>query len=370
MAGFNYGGVGDGTNWSSERGSGPAPGGGSTGNAGNRDNGGSSGNSNSGNGPQLQSYTVISKAIGEAAAKAAGMQPGMYFGYIVDDYGNVVGEFADGIDDANGHDFGPLSSQGNTGGIKKDAPLQGPGLGYTGEQSETHIAQLKATIRKNYNLVHSGQSGRRITKARQETLNAQRELAHINYSRQQKAQEAVDLQEGIKLTADFYKELTEKYGQRATALAQELAEQAKGKTIRNVDQALAAYERYRTSLGAKFSAADRAAIINALHSVDMARMASQLSKMSKAFGYYGKAVDVYGVYQEIIKAFETDNWRPALVKIEALTAGMVASVVTAFAFSAMLGLPLGILGFALLMALVSAFVNEQLMESINGRLGI
>lgn len=28
MGGFNYGGQGDGTNWSSERGSGPAPGGG------------------------------------------------------------------------------------------------------------------------------------------------------------------------------------------------------------------------------------------------------------------------------------------------------------------------------------------------------
>lgn len=41
MPGFSYGGVGDGTNWSSERGSGPAPGGGSTGNSGNRDNGGS-----------------------------------------------------------------------------------------------------------------------------------------------------------------------------------------------------------------------------------------------------------------------------------------------------------------------------------------
>ncbi|MDN4977657.1 colicin-like pore-forming protein [Enterobacter hormaechei] len=40
MPGFNYGGYGDGTSWSSERGSTP-PGGGSTGNAGNRDTGGS-----------------------------------------------------------------------------------------------------------------------------------------------------------------------------------------------------------------------------------------------------------------------------------------------------------------------------------------
>ncbi|MDQ1214822.1 hypothetical protein [Pantoea anthophila] len=83
MPGFNYGGKGDGTSWSSERG-GPAPGGGSTGNAGNRDNSGSSGVSKSSNNPQLQSYTVISKVVGDAAAKANGMQPGLYFGYMVD----------------------------------------------------------------------------------------------------------------------------------------------------------------------------------------------------------------------------------------------------------------------------------------------
>nr|EEX9781356.1 alveicin A bacteriocin toxin [Escherichia coli] len=37
MPGFNYGGHGDGTGWSSERGDGPAPGGGSHGNSGRDD---------------------------------------------------------------------------------------------------------------------------------------------------------------------------------------------------------------------------------------------------------------------------------------------------------------------------------------------
>lgn len=369
MPGFNYGGHGDGTGWSSESG-GTAPGGGSTGNAGNHNSSGSGGGSSGNRSPLLQSYSIITKTIDDAAAQANGMQPGLYFGYIVDDYGNIVGLFSVGADDANGQDLGLISARGNNGGMKKDAPLQGPGPGFTGDQSDARIAQLKETIRKNYNLVHSGQSGNRIYKAKQDTLKAQQELASINYSRQQKAQEAVDLRDGIKLVADFYSELTRKYGQQATSLSQELAEQARGKTIRNVDEALAAYERYRSYLGAKFSAADRAAIVNALNSVDMARMASQLSKMSKAFGYYGKATDAYGVFQEVKKSFETDNWRPALVKIEALTAGRVATAVTAFAFSAMFGLPLGIIGFALIMALVGSLVNEKLMEKINGRLGI
>ena len=369
MAGFNYGGQGDGTGWSSERGS-PAPGGGSTGNAGNRDSGGTDSAKNTDSSPQLQSYSTISKTIGDAAAKANGMQPGLYIGYIVDDYGNIVGGFPVGIDDADGQDLGLLSAQGNTGGMKKDAPLQGPGPGYTGDQSETHIVQLKKTIRDKYSLVHSGQSGNRIYKAKQETLKAQRELAAINYLRKQKEQEAADLQEGIKLTAAFYKELTEKFGQKAAALAQELAEQAKGKTIRNVDQAIAAYDKYRASLGYKLNAADRVAVANALRSLDQAHMASQLSKMSKAFGYYGKFLDRVGVVQEAIKAFETDNWRPLFVKIETLTAGRVASALVAFVFSGIFGTPLGIISFAIIMALAGALINEEFLESLNKKLGI
>ncbi|WP_139016401.1 hypothetical protein IFU02_002265 (plasmid) [Pantoea agglomerans] len=103
---------------------------GSTGNAGNRDNSGFSGGSGGKNNPQLPSYSVTSKDVGDAAAKTYGMQPGLYFGYMVDDYGNVIGQFEVGIDDANGQDPGPLSAPGKNGGMHKEAPLQGPGRCY------------------------------------------------------------------------------------------------------------------------------------------------------------------------------------------------------------------------------------------------
>lgn len=72
MPGFNYGGgVGDGTSWSSERGSEPAPGGGSTGNSGNHSGtGGSSGSGSSSTGSWAQSGplnpALINAAIQEA----------------------------------------------------------------------------------------------------------------------------------------------------------------------------------------------------------------------------------------------------------------------------------------------------------------
>jgi hypothetical protein len=57
MPGFNYGGYGDGTNWSSERGSVP-PGGGASGNSGNR---GSSSNSSTGSNSMQRQINTIKK---------------------------------------------------------------------------------------------------------------------------------------------------------------------------------------------------------------------------------------------------------------------------------------------------------------------
>lgn len=58
------------------------------------------------------------------------------------------------------------------------------------------------------------------------------------------------------------------------------------------------------------------------------------------------------------------------VKLESLAAGRAASAVTAWAFSVMLGTPVGILGFAIIMAAVSALVNDKFIEQVNKLIGI
>ena len=183
-------------------------------------------------------------------------------------------------------------------------------------------------------------------------------------------QRKIELQDALKFTADFYKELTGKYSQKASVLAQTFATQVKGKSLRNIDEALVAYERYRNSLGAKFGAKDRNAIINALQSVKYADLSGNLSKHSKALGYYGGFADGFGLIQDIINAFKTNNWRPVFVKLESLVVGKLAIGVTAFAFDIIAGAPLGIIGFALIIALVGALVDDSLMNSINSKLGI
>ncbi|ENW8691565.1 TPA: colicin-like pore-forming protein [Escherichia coli] len=73
---------------------------------------------------------------------------------------------------------------------------------------------------------------------------------------------------------------------------------------------------------------------------------------------------------EFGKVVWTDNWRPFFVKLESLAAGRATSSVTAWTFSVMPGTLVGILGFAIIMAAVSALVNDKFIEQNNKLIGI
>lgn len=179
-----------------------------------------------------------------------------------------------------------------------------------------------------------------------------------------------EVKDAIKFTADFYKELTEKYSQNASILAQKIAEKSYGKTIRGVDQALVVFDKYKNVLNSKYSVADREAIASALMSVDRAQMALSLAKFSKAFNFVGLSIDVYDVVVELNNAIKTQNWRPLFVKLESLAVGRSASAITAFAFSLITGTAMGVFGFALIMALVGAFIDDSLIEEVNSLIGL
>ncbi|CRY53586.1 Colicin-Ia [Yersinia intermedia] len=237
------------------------------------------------------------------------------------------------------------------------------------KQAEANREREKATQARN----QANEASQRLNQMRQEKIKAE---AHQNAVRQKvaediKAKEESDtVKDAVKFTADFYKELTSKYGDNASQIAQELAKAAKGKQIRNVDDALKAFDKYKDVLNKKFSLKDREAIAQALESFDRDLMAKNLAKFSKAFNYVGNTVDIYDVVIELIKAIKTNIWRPFFVKVESMAAGRAAAIITAFAFSIIIGMPIGILGFALIMASVSMLVNDELMEEINKLIGI
>lgn len=202
--------------------------------------------------------------------------------------------------------------------------------------------------------------------AAQSALNSATGIYNQAAQKKAEAEANVNLvKDAVKFTADFYKTVTEKYGEKSSKIAQELAEAAKGKQIRSVDEALKAFDKYKDVLNKKFSVKDREAIAKALESLDRNLMAKNLAKFSKAFGVVGKAIDGVDVVKEINNGMDTGNWRPLLVKLETLAVGKGAASLVAFTFGVMTASPLGILGFGLLMVITSTLINDELMEKIN-----
>ncbi|MFV8905014.1 colicin-like pore-forming protein [Serratia fonticola] len=178
------------------------------------------------------------------------------------------------------------------------------------------------------------------------------------------------VKDAVKYTANFYTELTGRFGEQSAKIAQELADAAKGKQIRSADEALRAFNKYKDVLNKKFSVKDREAIAKALESLNRDQMAKSLAKFSKAFNYVGWTIVGYDTVKEIENALDSNNWRPVFVQLESLAAGRAATALTAFAFSVILGSPLGVLGYAIIMTLVSAFIDDFLMEKVNKLIGI
>ncbi|HDV2738077.1 TPA: colicin, partial [Escherichia coli] len=206
-----------------------------------------------------------------------------------------------------------------------------------------------------------------------EKENIRSQLADINQKiaeEKRKRDEINMVKDAIKLTSDFYRTIYDEFGKQASELAKELASVSQGKQIKSVDDALNAFDKFRNNLNKKYNIQDRMAISKALEAINQVHMAENFKLFSKAFGFTGKVIDRYDVAVELQKAVKTDNWRPFFVKLESLAAGRAASAVTAWAFSVMLGTPVGILGFAIIMAAVSALVNDKFIEQVNKLIGI
>lgn len=188
--------------------------------------------------------------------------------------------------------------------------------------------------------------------------------------RLQQEQEFNDIKDSVKFTISFYEKVTQEFGKKAAQLSRELAEQSKGKTIRNVEDALRTYEKYGQNINNKINAKDRVAIIKALESIDAKQLASNLGKFSKGLGYTNHAINAVELLVEFKNAVKTGNWRPFFVKATSITAGLAAVALTAFAFSLITGGPVGILGYALIIATVGALIDDALVEKVSGAIGI
>ncbi|MHC8308539.1 colicin-like pore-forming protein [Pseudomonas sp. GT1P32] len=181
----------------------------------------------------------------------------------------------------------------------------------------------------------------------------------------ERANDAEQIKNAIKFTADFYKEVTEKFGEKASALAKELSASARGKKIRNAEEAIKAFDQYKDVLDRKFGVKDKEAIVRAIDSLDKDMMARTLEKFGRGFGLAGHAINFRDLTIEAKKSAESGDWKPFFIKAETVVAGQAVAGLLAFMFGFTVLTPVGILGFALLMAVTSSLINDELVSKVN-----
>lgn len=179
------------------------------------------------------------------------------------------------------------------------------------------------------------------------------------------AMDYMDVKDAIYGVSLFYKETSNKFGDAFAKQAEALAEGAKGKKIRNAAEGIAAFNRYKDVLNKKFSVADREAVARALESMNKDQMAKQLKTFGKAFGIVGSVIDIGDMTSAMVKGLRTGDWGDAFRTGERLATTKLASAAVAFAYAALATTPLGIVGYALIMAVTSALIDDALMQRIN-----
>ncbi|EKY7597709.1 pore-forming bacteriocin colicin K [Escherichia coli] len=186
----------------------------------------------------------------------------------------------------------------------------------------------------------------------------------------QDALEKSQIKDAVDTMVGFYQYITEQYGEKYAKIAQDLAEKSKGKKIQGVDEALAAFEKYKNVLDKKFSKVDRDAIFNALESVNYDELSKNLTKISKSLKITSRVSFLYDVGSDFKNAIETGNWRPLFVSLEKSAVDVGVAKIVALMFSFIVGVPLGFWGIAIVTGIVSSYIGDDELSKLNELLGI
>ncbi|HBC9957320.1 TPA: pore-forming bacteriocin colicin K [Escherichia coli] len=186
----------------------------------------------------------------------------------------------------------------------------------------------------------------------------------------QDALEKSQIKDAVDTMVGFYQYITEQYGEKYAKISQDLAEKSKGKKIQGVDEALAAFEKYKNVLDKKFSKVDRDAIFNALESVNYDELSKNLTKISKSLKITSRVSFLYDVGSDFKNAIETGNWRPLFVTLEKSAVDVGVAKIVALMFSFIVGVPLGFWGIAIVTGIVSSYIGDDELSKLNELLGI
>ena len=229
--------------------------------------------------------------------------------------------------------------------------------------SETRLNQISSEINGIQEAISQANNKRSTAVSRIHDAEDNLKTAQTNLLNSQ-------IKDAVDATVSFYQTLSEKYGEKYSKMAQELADKSKGKKISNVNEALAAFEKYKDVLNKKFSKADRDAIFNALEAVKYEDWAKHLDQFAKYLKITGHVSFGYDVVSDILKIKDTGDWKPLFLTLEKKAADAGVSYVVALLFSLLAGTTLGIWGIAIVTGILCSYIDKNKLNTINEVLGI
>ncbi|HAU2961131.1 TPA: hypothetical protein JC757_005084 [Salmonella enterica subsp. diarizonae] len=427
MPGFNYGGHGDGTSWSSERGDGPKPGGGSHGRGGGKNRG--SGRSGKGKGTRtrMRSPTAADIAaqynsfggIQITASMVSNIRPDGFGGYLAD----IAGASHTVSSDTGGETTNSLagftgvpvstgkvnsgnggSGSGNSGftwggEVKSDSvdkaiqnvnqkildmQKQLPVLEKTMKEKQEEAERFKKMFRNHsYYRIRDAQWAYDVAMNKHKQLEDNISALKGSLSELEKQKDSNE-KEVLTKTSELITTMGDKVGEylgvKYKKLAKEIADEIKnfqGKTIRSYGDAMASLNKILSNPGLKVYKGDKDALVNAWRQVNAQDMANKLGNMSRAFKVVDLVMKVEKVREKSIVGCDTGDWGPLILEVESWVLSGIAYSVVLSIFSATLGIALlsfglpvtavGIMGI-IIAGVIGAVIDDKFADEINNEI--
>jgi len=390
MPGFNYGGYGDGTGWSSESGGGTTPGGGSNGNSGNNSSGGSgTANPQQKQISEIRKDPAVIKKLSSLIASARKINPyakvtiqsisksgvlsisvteldvtqasqiglaGLVMGVDFQGTKLAIGSLATGHTRASDNakilgDSVPASGDAFTSsGVIGWSYDPKTGTYSSAKDFATDITVKSLTITGPYTYravfdyapdsyvdvtVNNGNPNSISTKFNNwkgpEGGFPKLAVAAVKDFIQSKLAEERDL---LIQTSDVIiavgQEASKTLGEKYKSVANEIAADIRnfqGKTIRTHADAMAALNRVLQNPGMRINAGDRDAIVNAWNHLNATDMAYKLGFLGKTFTAADVVIKIDKVREKSIEGYQTGNWSPLILEVESwVLSGMATGI--------------------------------------------
>lgn len=186
---------------------------------------------------------------------------------------------------------------------------------------------------------------------------------------EEQARQIDEYKRAVAFVADANKYILEKYGANLHQVVMDLQKDISGKKIRSYTEAMQTFEKVRNNPNTRLSPQDTRAIVDALNALDKATYMDSVNKLAKGFGVSGKIVQAHSVVEKTVIGFQDGNWKPLMLELESIAAGiaagvMVAAVVALLPAAAASSAPV-IVAAGLVIAVAAFFLNANNVEKIN-----